>query len=81
MHPWYVHRALRACGGLRGGHIRGASDEFGMNATKDPVHVHDLHATMLHLLGLDHEKLTYRYSGRDYRLTDVHGKIVHNIIA
>ena len=52
-----------------------------MNATKDPVHVHDLHATMLQLLGLDHEKLTYRYSGRDYRLTDVHGKIVHNIIA
>ncbi len=80
-HHHTAFTTLLAGGGIRGGHIHGASDEFGMNATKDPVHVHDLHATMLHLLGLDHEKLTYRYSGRDYRLTDVHGKIVHNIIA
>ena len=60
---------------MRGGHVHGASDEFGMHAVQDKVHVHDLHATMLHLLGIDHEELTYRYSGRDYRLTDVHGKV------
>ena len=59
----------------------GATDEFGFKAMENPVHVHDLHATMLHLMGLDHEKLTYRYSGRDYRLTDVHGQVVKDIIA
>ena len=79
-HHHTAFSTLLAGGGIRGGHIHGASDEFGMNATKDPVHVHDLHATMLHLLGIDHEELTYRYSGRDYRLTDVHGKVVHGII-
>ena len=79
-HHHTAFSTLLAGGGVRGGHIHGASDEFGMHATQDPVHVHDLHATMLHLLGLDHEKLTYRYSGRDYRLTDVHGKVVHGII-
>jgi arylsulfatase A-like enzyme len=52
-----------------------------MRATVDPVHVHDLHATLLHLLGLDHERLTYRYAGRDFRLTDVHGKVVKAILA
>ena len=59
----------------------GATDELGLFAVKDKLHVHDLHATILHLMGLDHKKLTYRYSGRDYRLTDVHGQVVHDIIA
>ena len=70
-----------AGGGIRGGMMYGATDEFGMHAVENRVHIHDLHATMLHLLGLDHEKLTYRYSGRDFRLTDVHGHVVHDIIA
>jgi arylsulfatase A-like enzyme len=59
----------------------GASDELGMFAVENRVHVHDLHATVLHLLGIDHEQLTYRYSGRDFRLTDVHGQIVQGILA
>ncbi len=70
-----------AGGGVRGGMTYGATDEFGFKAAANPVHVHDLHATMLHLMGLDHEKLTYRYSGRDFRLTDVHGRVVTDIIA
>jgi hypothetical protein len=73
--------ALLAGGGLRAGLAYGATDEFGMNATEKSVHVHDLHATMLHLLGLDHERLTYRYAGRDFRLTDVFGRVVKDIIA
>jgi hypothetical protein len=72
---------LLAGGGVKGGLAYGASDELGMHAVDTPVHVHDLHATMLHLAGLDHEKLTYRYAGRDFRLTDVHGKVVRDIIA
>jgi len=72
---------LLAGGGVRGGTVYGASDEFGMHAVENPVHVHDLHATILHLLGLDHERLTYRYAGRDFRLTDVHGRVVHEIIS
>ena len=72
---------LLAGGGVKGGTVYGASDEVGMHAVENPVHVHDLHATILHLLGLDHEKLTYRYAGRDFRLTDVHGRVVHEIIA
>ncbi|MBM3823979.1 MAG: DUF1501 domain-containing protein [Verrucomicrobia bacterium] len=72
---------LLAGGGIRGGTVYGASDELGMNATENPVHVHDLHATLLHLFGLDHEKLTYRYAGRDFRLTDIHGRVVREIIA
>jgi Protein of unknown function (DUF1501) len=72
---------LLAGGGVRGGLTYGATDEFGMNAIENGVHVHDLHATILHLLGIDHERLTYRYSGRDFRLTDVHGHVVHDIIA
>ena len=59
----------------------GATDELGMHAVDKPVHVHDLHATILHLLGVDHKKLTYRYSGRDFRLTDVYGRVVHDIFA
>jgi hypothetical protein len=70
-----------AGGGIRGGMAYGATDEFGWHAVENRVHVHDLHATILHLMGLDHEKLTYRYSGRDYRLTDVSGRVVHDILA
>ncbi|MEJ6725571.1 MAG: DUF1501 domain-containing protein, partial [Akkermansiaceae bacterium] len=55
--------------------------EFGLSAVENRVHVHDMNATILHLMGLDHKKLTYRYSGRDYRLTDVHGNVVHDLIA
>jgi len=70
-----------AGGGVKGGLAYGATDEFGYKAIENRVHVHDLHATVLHLLGLDHERLTYRYSGRDFRLTDVHGHVVKDIIA
>jgi hypothetical protein len=69
-----------AGGGVKGGTVVGATDEFGYTAVEDPVHVHDLHATLLHLLGFDHEKLTYRFSGRDYRLTDVSGHVVKAIL-
>ena len=72
---------LLAGGGVKGGAVYGASDDFGMNVAENPVHVHDLHATILHLLGLNHEKLTYRYAGRDFRLTDVHGNVVKEIVA
>jgi hypothetical protein len=72
---------LLAGGGLKGGCVYGASDELGMHSIENVVHVHDLHATILHLLGLDHEKLTYRYAGRDFRLTDVHGRVVQDIFA
>jgi hypothetical protein len=70
-----------AGGGVRGGSVHGATDEFGFRAVESPTSVHDLHATILHLMGFDHEKLTYRYAGRDFRLTDVHGRIVREIIA
>ncbi len=70
-----------AGGGVRPGLIHGATDELGYNITKDPVHVHDIQATLLHCLGFDHERLTYRAQGRDFRLTDVHGKVVKNILA
>jgi hypothetical protein len=70
-----------AGGGVKGGYVHGATDEFGFQAIENRVHVHDLHATMLHLMGFDHRLLTYRYAGRDFRLTDVHGNVVHDIIA
>ncbi|MED5286572.1 MAG: DUF1501 domain-containing protein, partial [Planctomycetota bacterium] len=70
-----------AGGGIKGGMAYGSPDEFGFAAVENKVHVHDLHATILHLMGLDHEKLTYRYSGRDFRLTDVHGRVVQEVIA
>jgi hypothetical protein len=70
-----------AGGGVKGGIAHGATDEFGWHATQDKVHVHDLHATILHLMGFNHERLTYRYAGRDYRLTDVHGRVVNEILA
>ena len=70
-----------AGGGVKGGVVWGATDEFGYFAVENKVHVHDLHATMLHLLGIDHTRLTFRYSGRDMRLTDVHGNVIHGILA
>jgi hypothetical protein len=69
-----------AGGGVKGGHSHGASDDYGYEAVEGKVSIHDLHATILHLLGLDHEKLTYRYAGRDFRLTDVHGNVVKGIV-
>jgi arylsulfatase A-like enzyme len=69
-----------AGGGVKRGHTHGATDDFGFNVVEDPVHVHDLQATILHLLGIDHERLTYRHAGRDYRLTDVAGKVVKGIL-
>lgn len=69
-----------AGGGVRGGMMHGQTDELGMKAIEKRVHVHDLHATILHLMGVDHTQLTYHYSGRDFRLTDVHGQVVHDII-
>ena len=80
-HNHYGFTMWMAGGGVKGGHVHGATDEFGFKAVEKPVHVHDLHATILHLLGFDHESLTYRYAGRDFRLTDVHGNVVHDIIA
>ncbi len=80
-HDHYGFTTWMAGGGVKGGFSYGSTDEFGLTAVEDRVHVHDLHATILHLMGLDHERLTYRYSGRDYRLTDVHGKVVSDIIA
>ncbi len=70
-----------AGGGVKGGMTYGATDEFGFAAVEKKVHVHDLHATILHLMGLNHEKLTFRYSGRDFRLTDVHGQVIHELFA
>ena len=80
-HNPYGYSMWLAGGGVRGGMIHGATDEFGYHAVEDRVHIHDLHATVLHLLGFDHERLTYRFDGRDFRLTDVHGKVVRDILA
>jgi hypothetical protein len=79
-HP-YGFTMWLAGGGVKGGLVHGATDEFGWYAVEEKVHLHDLHATILHLMGIDHERLTYRYGGRDYRLTDVHGTIVEKIIS
>ena len=70
-----------AGGGVKGGFSYGSTDDYGYEATEDSCHIHDWHATILHLLGLDHERLTYRYAGRDFRLTDVAGKVAKKIIA
>ncbi|MCH2200716.1 MAG: DUF1501 domain-containing protein [Fuerstiella sp.] len=80
-HNHYGFSMWMAGGGIRGGMTYGATDDFGFKAVKNIVTVHDLHATILYLLGLDHERLTYRYSGRDFRLTDIHGNVVEDIIA
>jgi hypothetical protein len=70
-----------AGGGVKQGFILGETDELGFSPTADPVHVHDIQATILHLLGLDHERLIYRFQGRDFRLTDVHGHVIEKILA
>ena len=69
-----------AGGGIKGGMTYGATDDLGFHVVDKPVHIHDLQATILHLMGLDHERLTFTYQGRDFRLTDVHGKVVTDII-
>jgi len=80
-HNHYGFSLCLAGGGVKGGHVHGATDEFGFRAVENRVHVHDLHATLLHLLGFNHEQLTYRYAGRDFRLTDVKGRIIEEVIA
>ena len=80
-HNHYGFSMWMAGGGVKNGHIHGATDEFGFRAREKRVHVHDLHATIMQLLGFDHEEFTYRYAGRDFRLTDVHGHVVHDLIA
>ena len=75
------YSALLAGAGIRPGTVYGSTDEFGFKAEENPVHVHDLHATILHLLGFDHTKLTYRHAGRDYRLTDLYGEVIHGLVA
>jgi hypothetical protein len=79
-HHHQVFSSWMAGGGVKGGQVYGESDDYGIAVGKDRVHVHDFHATILHLLGLDHERLTFRHAGRDYRLTDVHGNVVYDII-
>jgi uncharacterized protein (DUF1501 family) len=80
-HNSHGFSTLLAGGGIKGGMTYGNTDEFGFKAVENPVDIHDLHATVLHALGIDHTKLTYRYSGRDFRLTDVAGNVVHDILA
>ena len=80
-HNPYGFTAWMAGGGIKGGVAHGATDEFGFRAVENRVNIHDLHATLLHQMGIDHEQLTYRFSGRDYRLTDVHGRVLHELIA
>jgi len=80
-HNHHGYTMWMAGGGVRGGYVHGATDEFGFKAVENRVHVHDLHATILHLMGFDHERFTYRYAGRDFRLTDVHGRVVKELIA
>ncbi len=80
-HNHYGFTTWLAGGGVKGGMVYGATDEFGFKAVENPVHVHDLHATVLRLLGFDHEKLTYRYAGRDFRFTDVFGEVMHGVLA
>jgi hypothetical protein len=80
-HSPYGFSTLLAGGGIKGGTVYGATDDFGFHAVEKPAHVHDLHATALHLLGLDHTRLTFRYSGRDFRLTDVSGHVIRDIMA
>ena len=80
-HNHWGFTACLAGGGVKGGTAHGATDDFGFRAVADKVHVHDLHATVLHLLGIDHERLTYRHAGRDYRLTDVYGRVVPQLLA
>jgi uncharacterized protein (DUF1501 family) len=80
-HNHYGFTVWMAGGGVRGGTVYGATDELGFKAVENPTSVHDLHATMLYLLGFDHERLTFRYAGRDFRLTDVSGRVIQEVIA
>ena len=80
-HNHYGFTTWMAGGGAKGGYVHGATDDIGFQAVEKKVHVHDLHATILHLLGFDHEKFTFHYAGRDFRLTDVHGNVVHEVVA
>jgi uncharacterized protein (DUF1501 family) len=80
-HNPFGYTMWMAGGGVKGGLVYGKTDEFGFKAVENRVSIHDLHATILYLLGIDHEKLTYRYSGRDFRLTDVYGEVVRDILA
>ena len=80
-HHHQVFSSWMAGGGVKPGMVYGSSDPLGIDVAEQKVHVHDFHATILHLLGLDHERLTYRFAGRDYRLTDVHGDVVRGILA
>ncbi len=80
-HNHYGFTYWMAGGGVKAGTVYGSTDEFGFKAEENPVHVHDLHATILHLLGFDHTKLTYRHAGRDYRLTDLYGEVIHGLVA
>jgi len=80
-HNHWGFSMVLAGGGAKGGYVHGATDEFGFKAQEKPVHIHDLHATLLRLMGFDHEKFTYRYAGRDFRLTDVQGKVISELIA
>jgi hypothetical protein len=80
-HNHYGFTTWLAGGGVRGGYVHGATDDFGFKAVENRVHIHDLHATILHLMGFDHERFTYRYAGRDFRLTDVEGRVVRDLIA
>jgi uncharacterized protein (DUF1501 family) len=80
-HNHYGFTVWLAGGGIKGGTVYGATDEFGFRAAENPTTPHDLHATILHLLGFDHTRLTYRYAGRDFRLTDVHGRVLREIVA
>ena len=82
--PWLQHQWFTmwlAGGGMRPGITYGATDEFGYHTTENPVHSHDLHATLLHPMGIPHERLTFRTQGRDFRLTDVAGKVVNSIVS
>ncbi len=80
-HNSYGFSMWLAGGGVKRGYVHGATDEFGFRAQENKVHVHDLHATLLHLLGFDHERFTFRYAGRDFRLTDVHGRVIGDLVA
>jgi len=79
-HHHWVFSSWLVGAGVKPGTVYGESDDYGINVAKNPVHVHDFHATILHLMGLDHERLTYRHTGRDYRLTDVAGNVVHGLL-
>jgi uncharacterized protein (DUF1501 family) len=80
-HNNHGYSMIVAGGGFKGGSVYGATDDFGFKAVEKPIHPHDLQATMLHQLGLDHTKLTYRYGGRDFRLTDVEGNVIKELLS